>query len=109
MVVVGIIGLLSILMVPGFVRNRMLSQGRRIISDTRQMDEAIDQWALELGMSNGATIDTMGAAKYLKRPWPANDLLGNAYIINTVGSTQIQIAAATKAALDRAHLDWGPY
>ena len=109
MIVVAIIGLLAALAVPGFMRARKQSQGRRIVNDARQMDAAVDQWALERGASNGSTIDTVGAANYLKRAWPANDLLGNAYVVNTVGSTQIQINTTTKTALTGVGIDWGAY
>jgi prepilin-type N-terminal cleavage/methylation domain-containing protein len=109
MIVVAIIGLLAALAVPGFVRARKQSQGRRIINDARQMDAAIDQWALEKGKSNGDAVTTAEAALYMKRAWPVNDLLGNAFAISTVGSTQILIAAATKTALTGVGIDWGSY
>src|SRR5664279_1137542 len=79
MIVVAIIGLLAALAVPGFVKARKQSQGRRILNDCRQMDAAIDQWALENGKTDGATIDTVSAASYLKTAWNTVDLLGNGY------------------------------
>jgi len=111
MIVVAIIGLLAALAVPGFVKARKQSQGRRIINDARQMDAAIDQWALEKGMSDGATVDTSatGAPSYMKKAWPTNDLLGAAYVINNVGTGQVKIAATTKTALSGVGIDWGPY
>ena len=66
MIVVAIIGLLAALAVPGFVKARKQSQGRRILNDCRQQDAAIDQWALETGQTDGATVNTTGAATYLK-------------------------------------------
>ena len=111
MIVVAIIGLLAALAIPGFVKARKQSQGRRIINDARQMDAAIDQWALENGKSDGATVDTSatGAASYLKTAWKANDLLNNAYTIGNVGTNQIQISATTKTALAGVGIDWGSY
>ena len=47
MIVVAIIGLLAALAIPGFMKARMQSQGRRIMNDCRQQDAAIDQWAME--------------------------------------------------------------
>src|SRR5260221_10262527 len=87
MIVVAIIGLLAALAVPGFVKARKQSQGRRILNDCRQMDAAIDQWALENGKTDGATIDTATAQSYLKTAWKTQDLLGNAYAVTVVGST----------------------
>src|SRR5208282_3615491 len=100
MIVVAIIGLLAALAVPGFSKARKQSQGRRTINDARQMDAAIDQWALETGQTDGSTINSTGATTYLKNGgWKTNDVLGNPYTVNTVGSTQIQISATTKTAL----------
>ena len=109
MIVVAIIGLLAALAVPGFVKARKQSQGRRIVNDARQMDSAIGQWALEKNKADGAAILTSEAASYLKMPWPDNDLLGRLYIFNGVGSTQVQINATTKTDLDGVGIDWGPY
>jgi prepilin-type N-terminal cleavage/methylation domain-containing protein len=109
MIVVAIIGLLAALAIPGFVKARKQSQGRRIMNDVRQMDAAIDQWALENGKSDGNTIDTTGAATYLKTGWKTTDLLNNTFTVGTVGTGQILIAAATKTALTGVGIDWGSY
>jgi prepilin-type N-terminal cleavage/methylation domain-containing protein len=109
MIVVAIIGLLAALAVPGFVKARKQSQGRRIINDARQMDAAIDQWALETGQSDGATVNTTLAASYLKTAWKTTDLLNNDFTIGSVGTGQVQIAANTKSALQNVGIDWGPY
>jgi len=109
MIVVAIIGLLAALAVPGFVKARKQSQGRRILNDCRQMDGAINQWALETGQSDGATIDTVAAETYLKIPWNANDLLGNGYAVTVVGATQISVNTTTKSALAGVGIDWGAY
>jgi prepilin-type N-terminal cleavage/methylation domain-containing protein len=109
MIVVAIIGLLAALAIPGFVKARKQSQGRRIINDARQLDAAIDQWALEKGKKDGDTVTTTEAATYLKGTWTANDLLGTAYTISTVGSNQVKIAASTKTALDGVGIDWGQF
>ena len=109
MIVVAIIGLLAALAIPGFVKARKQSQGRRIINDARQMDAAIDQWALENGKKDGDTVDTVGAATYLKTAWNTTDLLNNNYAISTVGTQQVQISSTTKTALAAVGIDWGPY
>ena len=109
MIVVAIIGLLAALALPGFVKARKQSQGRRILNDCRQMDSAINQWALETGQTDGNTIDTVGAQTYLKTAWNPNDLLGNAYALTVVGGTQIAVNASTKASLAGVGIDWGAY
>jgi type IV pilus assembly protein PilA len=109
MIVVAIIGLLAALAIPGFVKARKQSQGRRILNDARQMDAAIDQWALENGKKDGDAVVTSGAATYLKTAWNANDLLGNAYSLGSVGTNQIAISSTTKTALSGVGIDWGAY
>ncbi len=109
MIVVAIIGLLAALAVPGFVKARKQSQGRRTINDARQEDAAIDQWALETGQTDGMSINTTGAATYLKTAWKTNDVLGNVYTFGNVGTQQVQISATTKTALANVGIDWGPY
>jgi len=109
MIVVTIIGLLAALAVPGLMRARMRSQGSRVINDARQADAAIDQWALETGQVNGNTISTSAAALYLKTGWPVTDILGNNYLYTVVGSTQVQINAATKTSLSGVGISWGQY
>ena len=111
MIVVAIIGLLAALAIPGFVKARKQSQGRRILNDCRQMDAAIDQWALENGKVDGATIAGNEAAiqTYLKTTWNTKDLLGNNYAVTVVGSTQMAVNSATKSSLNGVGIDWGAY
>jgi prepilin-type N-terminal cleavage/methylation domain-containing protein len=109
MIVVAIIGLLAALAIPGFVKARKQSQGRRALNDARQMDAAIDQWALEKGKKDGDAISTNEAATYLKGAWPTTDPLGNPYTPGSVGSSQVVISPTTKTALDGVGIDWGPY
>ena len=109
MIVVAIIGLLAALAVPGLQRSRMRSQGMRILNDARQMDQAIDQWALETGQLNGNPIGFPGADLYLKVAWITNDILGNAYRFTVVGPTQVAISATTKTALSGVGINWGNY
>jgi|GEM_PF-1420019 len=88
---------------------RKQSQGRRILNDARQMDAAIDQWALEKGKKDGDTVVTSEAATYLKGKWKDTDLLGNTYVISAVGFNQIKIATTTKSSLDGVGIDWGQF
>jgi len=109
MIVVAIIGLLAALAVPGFVKARKQSQGRRIMNDCRQMDAAIDQWAINTGQEDGNTVDTVGASTYLKTAWNTVDLLGNSFTLNNVGTGQILISTTTKSSLGGVGIDWGVY
>ena len=109
MIVVAIIGLLAALAIPGFVKARKQSHGRRVLNDCRQMDSAINQWALETGQTDGNSIDTIAAQTYLKTTWNTVDLLGNSYNLTVVGATQISVSATTKTALNGVGIDWGAY
>jgi prepilin-type N-terminal cleavage/methylation domain-containing protein len=112
MIVVAIIGLLAALAIPGFVKARKQSQGRRVVNDARQLDAAIDQWALENGKSDGYTIvagDYPAIASYLKNGMITNDVLGRAYDIKAVGTNQLKIADQTKTDLQGVGIDWGSY
>src|SRR5208282_4449909 len=109
MIVVAIVGLLAALAIPAFVKARKQSQGRRILNDCRQMDSAINQWALETGQTDGNTIDTVASQTYLKTTWNPVDLLGNSYNLTVVGSSQVSVSASTKSSLDGVGIDWGAY
>ena len=109
MIVVAVIGLLAAMAVPGFVIARKRSQGRRVLNDARQMDSAVDQWAMEYNKMHGATVDTVAAGTYLKKGWKTNDVLGNNFVLNNVGTGQIQISTTTKIELSGVNIDWGPY
>jgi type IV pilus assembly protein PilA len=109
MIVVAIIGLLAALAVPGFVKARKQSQGRRTMNDCRQMDAAIDQWSVNSGIADGTTVDSVAASTYLKTAWNTVDLLGNPYSVGVTGTGQIQISTATKSSLAGVGIDWGVY
>lgn len=110
MIVVAIIGLLAALAVPSFVKNRKQSQGRRIVSDARAMDTAIDRWALDTDKEDGDPVDSAEVSSYMKDAvWRTVDLLGNSYVFGTVGTGQVTISSTTKAALANCGIDWSSY
>ncbi len=110
MIVVAIIGLLAALAVPSFIKVRKESQAKRIVNDARQIDAAIDTWALQAGAADGDAVDLVQAAEYMKSGTiNPSDVLGNPYLIGTVGNTQMAISAATKLALAGVAIDWGAY
>jgi prepilin-type N-terminal cleavage/methylation domain-containing protein len=47
MIVVAIIGLLAAIAIPNFVKARTTSQANACINNLRQLDGAVQQWALE--------------------------------------------------------------
>jgi prepilin-type N-terminal cleavage/methylation domain-containing protein len=109
MIVVAIIGLLAVLALPSMIKARKQSQGRRILNDARMMDAAVDQWAMEYNKKDGDTVDTAAASTYLKTSWKTTDVLGHAFVLNSVGTSQINIAVTTKSALTGVGIDWSTY
>ena len=68
MIVVAIIGLLAAIAIPNFVRARTSSQMNACINNLRQIDGAIQQWALETKQAANATVAHADVTPYLKSP-----------------------------------------
>src|SRR3954465_13889159 len=66
MIVVAIIGLLAAIAIPNFVRARTTSQMNACINNLRQVDGAIQQWALENKAGAGDTVTFTNIKDYLK-------------------------------------------
>jgi prepilin-type N-terminal cleavage/methylation domain-containing protein len=67
MIVVAIIGLLAAIAIPNFIKARATSQQNACINNLRQIDGAINEWALETGQSNGATVTAVSTVSaYIK-------------------------------------------
>jgi prepilin-type N-terminal cleavage/methylation domain-containing protein len=65
MIVVAIIGLLAAIAIPNFVRARTTSQKNACINNLRQIDGAIQQWALESQKASGDTVTFPDISPYL--------------------------------------------
>ena len=66
MIVVAIIGLLAAIAVPNFVRARTTAQMNACINNLRQIDGAIQQWALEQKQGDTASVGYTDISPYLK-------------------------------------------
>ena len=66
MIVVAIIGLLAAIAIPNFVRARTQSQKNACINNLRQIDGAVQQWALENKKAASATVAFTDISGYLK-------------------------------------------
>jgi prepilin-type N-terminal cleavage/methylation domain-containing protein len=53
LIVVAIIGLLCAIAVPSFIKARATSQQNACISNLRQINSAVNQWAMETGQAPG--------------------------------------------------------
>ena len=68
MIVVTIIGLLAAIAIPNAVHARTTSQKSTCINNLRQINSAIQQWALEQKQGPGAPVTLADLAPYLKNP-----------------------------------------
>jgi len=67
MIVVAIIGLLATIAMPNFVKARQTSQSNACINNLRQVDGAIQQYALENRVPAANPVDSDMIAPYLPR------------------------------------------
>jgi prepilin-type N-terminal cleavage/methylation domain-containing protein len=66
MIVVAIIGLLAAIAIPNFVRARTQSQKNACINNLRQIDSAVQTWALENKKAPSAAVTYPDISSYLK-------------------------------------------
>lgn len=66
MIVVAIIGLLAAIAIPNFVKARTTSQANACINNLRQMDGAVQQYALENKLASSATYTLSALQPYIK-------------------------------------------
>jgi prepilin-type N-terminal cleavage/methylation domain-containing protein len=75
MIVVAIIGLLAAIAIPNFLRARSTSQQNACVNNLRQIDGAIQQWALEKGKGPTDVVAGTDIQPYMGRgtagtlPW----------------------------------------
>ena len=68
LVIVGaLIALLAAIAIPNYLQSRSAAQKSACINNLRQIDAAIQQWAIEQRMPSDATVDSADIAPYLKR------------------------------------------
>ena len=87
MIVVSIIGLLAAIAIPNFVRARTQSQKNACINNLRQVDSAVQTWALETKQAADATASFGDIKDYLKNEviCPAGGTsFGDSYTLNGV-------------------------
>ncbi len=98
MIVVAIIGLLAAIAIPNFVKARTSAQKNACINNLRQIDGAIEQWALEQKKKQGDNIllgPNPGILDYLKGGvMPTCPADNSAYVTTTVGANPTCVNAA---------------
>jgi prepilin-type N-terminal cleavage/methylation domain-containing protein len=66
MIVVAIIGLLATIAIPNFVKARSTAYMNACISNLRQIDGAIQAWALDTKQGDNSPVDFSQISSYLK-------------------------------------------
>ena len=66
MIVVAIIGLLAAIAIPNFIRARTTAQKNACINNLRQIDGAVQQWALENKKDSASKVAFSDISSYLK-------------------------------------------
>jgi type II secretory pathway pseudopilin PulG len=88
---VAIIGLLAAIAIPNFIRARATSQANACINNLRQIDAAINEWALENGKSTGNTVTGPSTVSAYIKLNSANSVpgcpAGGTYNTTSVGAT----------------------
>ena len=101
MIVVAIIGLLAAIAIPNFVRARQQSQANACINNLRQIDAAVQQWALETRQPTTATPNYSDISGYLKSDVSCPEggsaaTFNSSYTLQTVAEKPLcQLAPAT--------------
>jgi prepilin-type N-terminal cleavage/methylation domain-containing protein len=99
MIVVAIIGLLAAIAIPNFIKARTTSQMNACINNLRQIDGAIQQWALENKKDAAAKVTFPDISGYLKNAVTCpsgGTTFGNSYTITDVATKPVcQKVAAT--------------
>jgi prepilin-type N-terminal cleavage/methylation domain-containing protein len=101
MIVVAIIGLLAAIAIPNFIRARATSQQNACINNLRQIDAAINEWALENGQSNGSAVASVTTVSAYIKLNAANSVPGcpakGTYTTSNVGAVP-QVACSLSSA-----------
>ena len=87
MIVVAIIGLLAAIAIPNFIKARTTSQKNACINNLRQVDGAVQQWALENKQAANAQPKFSDISVYLKNSVicpSGGTTFANSYSLGTV-------------------------
>ena len=96
MIVVAIIGLLAAIAIPNFVRARTQALTNSCIANLKQIQGAVQVWAIDTGAASDATPGaTSDLAPYIKS-WPYCGGTANTYAIPSVSADPVCPVAANR-------------
>src|SRR5258708_13304921 len=105
MIVVAIIGLLAAIAIPNFVKARTTAQTNACIANLKQIEGAIEQWALEQKKAPSATVtltDISGNSNAFIKALINSDLscpAGGTYTVTDVSTRPTSSLASTAPSL----------
>jgi prepilin-type N-terminal cleavage/methylation domain-containing protein len=105
MIVVAIIGLLASIAIPNFLHTREIAHRKTCIGNLKQLDGAVQTWALENRKYSGDSVDStqlFGPARYIKAQ-PQCPATAAAYVYGLVGD--VHVRCTLSAAPDLHRLD----
>src|SRR2546430_15196 len=85
MIILAIIGLLTTIAIPNFIKTRDTARLNSILHNLRMLENAKDQWALENKHGAGAATDWVAMSDYLKGG-TVKTVVSETYFFNLVGS-----------------------
>ena len=100
MIVVAIIGLLSAIVIPNYVRTRGQSYMHACIDNLRQVDSAVHVWALEYRKGSSATVAFTDIRDYLRGPLTCpsgGTTFADSYQLDTVTNKPVCLRQPTGA------------
>src|SRR5215831_9798429 len=103
MIVVAIIGLLAAIAIPNFVKARVTSQTNACINNLRQMDGAMQQYALESRLASTASYTLSSIKPYIKLDSSGNLPACPANGIYSAGSTVTNAPTCSLSTATPAH------
>jgi prepilin-type N-terminal cleavage/methylation domain-containing protein len=114
MIVVGVIAIISAIAVPNWLRARKRTQATRILEDLRNLDHAVDQYAIDNGKTGGMNPTFNDLQAYVKAGTvlyeTGSDLFGDSYGPFTVDSVMQVPGGAYQSLSDVAPYSfWSPY
>lgn len=114
MIVIGILGLLSAIAVPNWIRARKRTQAALILEDLRDLDQAVDQYATDNSKTCGINPTFSDLQAYVKAGtvlyFTGADLYGDPYGPFTVDSVvQVPVDAYANLSDVAPASFWSPY
>jgi len=70
MIVVAIIGLLAAIAIPNFIRARTTSERNACVVNLKNIQGAVQAWAIETGAASNATFTTANIVSNYLNSWP---------------------------------------